>query len=263
MKTAVSNIAWDMKDDESVYSIMKNNGFSGLEIAPTRFVSEEPYIFKNIVNVKHLLDATNFQIVSMQSILFGRSEKIFGSQSDRDNLTSYLKLAVDYAAFIGCPNLVFGSPKNRIINNVNSEYSIAVEFFRNIGCYAAANNVVIAMEANPVIYGTNFINTTKEACALANEVDSAGFKINLDFGTIIYNEENIEDVRNYIEHVNHVHISEPGLEVIQERKEHRKLHDILVSAGYKKYISLEMKKPEDFRSLYKSIEYIGGVFCEN
>lgn len=263
MKTAVSNIAWDAKNDESVYSIMRNNGFSGLEIAPTRFVAEEPYTFKNMVTAKHILDAINFQTVSMQSILFGRSEKIFGSPSDRDSLTSYLKLAVDYAVFIGCPNLVFGSPKNRIINNMLEEYSIAVEFFQNIGCYAAANKVVIAMEANPVIYGTNFINTTKEACKLACEVGSDGFKINLDFGTIIYNEENIKDVRNYIEYINHVHISEPGLEVIKERKEHLELRDILFSNGYEKYVSLEMKKPEDIHSLYKSIEYVGGVFCEN
>ena len=37
MKLAVSNIAWKEQHDEAVYALMRHYGFTGLEIAPTRF----------------------------------------------------------------------------------------------------------------------------------------------------------------------------------------------------------------------------------
>ena len=44
LKLAISNIAWDKADDEAVYSCpCRQNGFTGLEIAPTRIFPEYPY----------------------------------------------------------------------------------------------------------------------------------------------------------------------------------------------------------------------------
>ena len=43
MKLSISNIAWSREQDESVYFAMKQNGFTGLEIAPTRWFPEAPY----------------------------------------------------------------------------------------------------------------------------------------------------------------------------------------------------------------------------
>ena len=43
MKLAVSNIAWKEQHDEAVYALMRHYGFTGLEIAPTRFFPEVPY----------------------------------------------------------------------------------------------------------------------------------------------------------------------------------------------------------------------------
>ena len=40
---SVSNIAWTSENDEKVYELMKDLGFTGLEIAPTRIIPESPY----------------------------------------------------------------------------------------------------------------------------------------------------------------------------------------------------------------------------
>ena len=40
---AISNIAWQKDDDETVYAAMQQAGFTGLELAPTRIFSEAPY----------------------------------------------------------------------------------------------------------------------------------------------------------------------------------------------------------------------------
>ena len=41
---AISNIAWQKDDDETVYAAMQQAGFTGLELAPTRIFSEAPFV---------------------------------------------------------------------------------------------------------------------------------------------------------------------------------------------------------------------------
>jgi len=59
MRFAISNIGWEAKQDEIVYSLMKKYGF---------------------------------KVPSMQSIWYGRQEMIFGTQEERQILLEYTKL---------------------------------------------------------------------------------------------------------------------------------------------------------------------------
>ena len=43
MRLSVSNIGWAAENDEKIFGIMKENGYSGLEIAPTRIIPDNPY----------------------------------------------------------------------------------------------------------------------------------------------------------------------------------------------------------------------------
>ena len=43
MQLSMSNIAWKKEQDEEIYRFMQENGFTGLEIAPTRIFPELPY----------------------------------------------------------------------------------------------------------------------------------------------------------------------------------------------------------------------------
>ena len=75
MKLSISNIAWARENDLVVYEIMKNMGFEGLEIAPTRIFPENPYdkIEEAIRWAKELKAKNGFVIPSMQSIWYGRN----------------------------------------------------------------------------------------------------------------------------------------------------------------------------------------------
>jgi len=264
MKLSISNIAWSENEDFQMYEFLKSNNFSGLEIAPTRIIPDNPY--DNIEKAKDyssmLITKYNLEICSMQSIWFGKSEKLFGNQEDRAELLEYTKKAIDFASTIGCKNLVFGSPKNRIIEN-ESQISIAIDFFKELGNYAYDNNTVLSMEANPEIYGTNFINTTSENIALVKTINSPGFMINLDFGTIIQNNENLNKISDNLNLINHIHISEPYLAKIEIRKEHNKLCEILKEKKYNKFISIEMKNLDDLENVKQTVSYIKGVFDVN
>lgn len=264
MKLAISDIAWSEADDEVMYNFLKENDVTGLEIAPTRIFKENPY--EQLEEAKKysnmLMDKYNLNIASMQSIWFGKSENIFQSESNAEELIKYTKKAIDFATAIGCSNLVFGCPKNRNINNYEEDYPKAVNFFKIIGEYALNKNVVIAVEPNPVIYNTNFLNTTEQALEFVKEINLDSIKVNYDLGTVIYNNENIEILRDNIKYINHIHISEPNLKIIEKRELHKELVKLLNYLNYQRYVSIEMKNNENIDDVKKSIIYVKNLVGE-
>lgn len=259
MKLSISNIAWDITQDEIMYEYLHKIGFDGIEIAPTRLVADNPYnnIALSVEKVKYIKEKYNLSISSMQSIWFGRTERIFGTKEERCSLINYTKKAVDYAAAIDCKNLVFGSPKNRIIDNP-SMMDIAIEFFYKLGENAKANGVVIALEPNPEIYNTNFINKTNEAIQFVKKVNSKGLQVNMDLGTIIWNNEKINDIVDDIDLIHHIHISEPYLVPIEQRELHKQLSHLL-NNKYDRFVSVEMKKLDDLNTVKSTVNYVNEV----
>ncbi|MCI6998556.1 MAG: sugar phosphate isomerase/epimerase [Eubacterium sp.] len=257
MKLSISNIGWSAEQDVQVYNIMKHYGFVGLEIAPTRILSDNPY--DRIDEIKKwytdIWGIYGFEISSLQSIWYGRQEKLFGTSEERNILISYTKKAIDFAHAVGCKNLVFGCPRNRqLLDGVSS--SSAIGFFRELGDYAAQKETVLAMEANPSIYNTNYVNDTQSALTLIAEVNSPGFLLNLDVGTMIYNKEQVSQLIGNIKYINHVHISEPGLKKIQKRDIHCELVSLLKNENYDGFISIEMGRQEKISDLKMSMGYM-------
>lgn len=257
MKLSISNIGWTEERDKAVYAMMRRHGFSGLEIAPTRIFPRNPYEDLSAARnwAQELKDTYGFAVPSMQSIWYGRSERIFGSQEEREALLAYTKKAVDFAQAIGCGNLVFGCPRNRNLPE-GADSRTAVSFFRELGDYAKSRDTVIGMEANPPIYNTNYINDTASALALIREVDSEGFRLNLDVGTMLHNEEAVDLLAGQEHLINHVHISEPHLAPVRERTLHKELIELLRKSGYTGYVSIEMGRQEDLSVLENVMAYL-------
>lgn len=259
MKLAISNIAWDAIYDDEMYRFLNELNFEGLEIAPTRLFSSQPY--------EHLNEAKEFSIKlknhyglsipSMQSIWFGRSEKVFGGEEERESLIEYTKKAILFAEAIGCHNLVFGNPKNRNNDTEQEVLEIAVSFFKEIADYAIQHNTIIGLEPNPSIYNTNFINTTKEAFEFCKIVNSKGLKVNVDLGTMICEESSISLLQEHLNEINHIHISEPFLKPITERDIHKELREL---NNYDKFISIEMGNCNDIELVKDRVRYIRGIF---
>jgi sugar phosphate isomerase/epimerase len=260
MKVTISNIAWQPENDAEMYAFLNEKKCTGIEIAPTRIFPENPYSdLKEVANFRDELQSDfGLQVVSMQSICYGRNEAIFSSDSERNSLLEYIKQAIDFASILGCKNLVFGSPKNRNINS--NQEDIALAYFSEIGKYAAQQNTVFAFEPNPVIYGTNFINTTNQALNFVKACNVDGLKVNFDLGTVIYNEENLSVLEDNLKWINHIHISEPYLKEIQKRSLHKELASILRKEKYANYISIEMKGGSEVEKIKDIIEYTQDVF---
>ncbi len=260
-KLCISNIAWEEKNNDEMYEFLKDRGIKNLEIAPTKLVGNNPY--DHIDEAKKIKDKIkekyDIKISSMQSIWYGKTKNIFESESSRAELLEYTKKAIDFASAIDCSNIVFGNPKNRNMNNCDKNYGEAIQFFRELGKYAETKGVIVAVEPNPTIYGTNFLNNTIDAIEFVKEVNSSNVKINCDLGTIIENKESLSVIDNNIKYINHIHISEPNLKIIKKREMHKKLFKILKNNDYKNIISIEMKQ-SDINSTKDVIDYVEKIY---
>ena len=257
MKWSFSNIAWQSAQDEDMYRLLRDAGFTGLEIAPTRIFPDHPYQQKEAAGEwsRSLHSRFGLTVSSMQSIWYGRTEVIFADAAQREALLSYTKEAITFAAAVGCPHLVFGCPKNRVLPD-DADAQTGIAFFTALAEYAEQFGTVIGIEANPPIYGTNYINTTQEAFRLVQQINRKGFQVNLDLGTMIENGEPAEILKGQVSMIHHVHISEPYLKPVQERVLHRDVLQILQAEGYDGYVSVEMGNCGDAGTVYAVMQYI-------
>lgn len=101
------------------HGLMQGYGFSGLEIASTRVFPEAPYDRPGEAAVwaARLKERHGLIIPSIQSIWYGRHEALFGTEKERGILLDHTRKAIDFAAAVGCRNLVFGCPKNRRLHD--------------------------------------------------------------------------------------------------------------------------------------------------
>lgn len=266
MKLSISNIAWPAERDGAIYKRMKEYGYEGLEIAPTRIWPERPYdrLSEAAAWARTLREQFGFCVPSMQSIWFGVQERLFGRMEERAFLKEHTKKAIDFAVAIRCGNLVFGCPRNRQVPPGLGEEEVkktVAAFFREVGDYAYSRGTTIGMEANPPIYHTNYINGTAEALELIESVASEGFKLNLDVGTMIENGEDVDVLRGKGRWIRHVHISEPYLAPIRRRPLHDRLAAFLQEEGYSGYVSIEMGKQDDESAIEKALLYVKEGFA--
>lgn len=260
MKLAASNIAWSESNDSAILSKMRELGYTALEMAPTRIVPVEPYGHIDLTEgyLRSNVWDLGLSVCSMQSIWNGRSENIFDSEGFAA-LLGYTEQAFAYAAAIGCRNLVFGCPKNRRIpEQADSERGL--EFLLECARIAQEYGVSLNLEANPSIYGTNFMNKTSEVLDVLEKLNfPKGLGINLDTGTMIANDESIRDIEKALPFVKHVHVSEPNLLPIRPRALHGELRSVLEASHYGGCVSLEMSCGRAADTV-EALEYMAVVF---
>lgn len=257
MNLAASNICWPADRDDEVLRFMADRGFSGLEIAPTRLFPGRPYdmLSQSAGFAAEMKAEYGFQICSMQSVWYGMRQRIVDSDDSRRELLGYTEKALCFADAAGCRNLVFGCPRNRAYEKPE-DIPVIEDFLLRCADLAEKHSAVIALEANPPIYNTNYLNKTAQALELIKRLDHPALRLNLDFGTVIENSEDLDWIPEDGCYINHVHISEPNLVQIRKRPEHIKLLKLLRDIGYSGFVSIEMGSEGN---ILKAADYLCGV----
>src|SRR5689334_25414305 len=111
-RLAVSNIAWEPSEDAAVVEVLRREGVTGVEIAPTKW-REKPFDANaaDVAAYRRSWEDRGLRVVSLQALLFGRPDlQLFASAESRRQLGDYLRRVIDFAAAVGAHAMVFGSP---------------------------------------------------------------------------------------------------------------------------------------------------------
>lgn len=246
VRLAVSNIAWEPSEDDSIADTLRRAGVGGVEIAPTKW-RERPLEASSadIAAYRRAWADRGLPIVSIQSLLFGRPDlQLFGDERSRVAMLDYLCRIIELSAALGARTLVFGSPKNRVRGSLpmTNAFDIARDFFRSVGAHAREHGVIVCVEANPPAYGCDFITTTTGAVDLCRAVDDAGIRINADLGGMTMSNENVsESLHAAAPFLGHFHASEPNLGPLGAAADHAAAAAALEDIQYTGWVSIEMR----------------------
>lgn len=216
VRLAISNIAWDIQEDEHIATLLNNHHVDAIDVAPGKYFPD-PVNAKDadIAHVKHWWSEHGVEITGMQALLFGTSGlNVFGSQAVQQAMLAHLDGVCRVGAGLGATRLVFGSPKNRDRTGLGDEETLtqAVHFFQRAGDLAKCHGVTLCLEPNPTHYGANFMTNSDDTANVVRTVDHPAIRMQFDTGAITLNGESAEAVlAQHSSLIGHIHASEPDL----------------------------------------------------
>ena len=217
MRISVSNIAWDLQEEDAVATLLRNEGIDRVDLAPGKYFPD-PFSAspEGMARVKQLWEDRGFEVEGFQSLLFGTTGfNLFDDDDDR--MLRHLAAQCRIGRGLGARALTFGSPRQRDRGNRTfaEAMEIAVPYFSRLGDVAAAEGVIVCLEPNPPAYGCNFMTSTDEAATVVSATAHPAIKLQLDVGAIAMNSEDATaTIRKHASIIGHVHASEPHLAVL-------------------------------------------------
>ena len=216
MRIAISNIAWDVRDDEAVADLLHQYNVDAIDIAPGKYFPDPRQATPDDMSrVSDWWRKRGIEITGMQALLFGTTGlNLFASPEIQTAMLAHLDAVCRIGGGLGATRLVFGSPKNRDRGSLSDAQTetVAVEFFRRLGNSASVHGVRVCLEPNPPCYGAKFMTNSAETAAIVKQVDHPAIRMQLDTGAMALNDEAPEAViASYSTLIGHVHASEPDL----------------------------------------------------
>jgi sugar phosphate isomerase/epimerase len=263
MNLAMSSIAWDPPDDDAAARILREHGFQGVELAPTKiFPRPDAASDAEVAACREAWSRRGLRIVALQALLFGHPDLTVFSEA-RPRTLDYLTGVAGLGARLGAGALVFGSPRNRARGSLPEAvaWRAAVEFFRALGTAAAQAGTCICIEPNPTHYGADFITTSEQALRLVEEVRSPGFGLHLDAAcALLAGEDFPARLRKSAHVLRHVHVSEPDLAPVRPggTLDLPSIGAALRDIGYSGWVSVEMK-PAGLDAVRAAAQFVGSL----
>lgn len=223
MRLAISNIAWDVAEDEQVAALLRQHGVDAIDIAPGKYFPDpRASTHADIDRVADWWRTRGIEITGMQALLFGTTGlNVFGDAASQQAMLDHLDGVCRIAGRLKATRLVFGSPKARDRSGLDDAEAdaMAVAFFRRLGDVAQQHGVMICLEPNPASYGCNFMTHSAEAGRIVGLVAHPAIRMQLDTGAIAANGEDPDIViRDNAPHIGHIHASEPELATLGDRQ---------------------------------------------
>jgi sugar phosphate isomerase/epimerase len=262
MKISVSNIAWGKNNFNQFLSLIKENGCDGVELAPSLLWDEPKNITtKEINKLKNLLNKYDLALTGFHSLLFNRPDLLIFNEKTREESIEYLLMLIDICSELDGKQIVFGSPRNRVLCNKSlSECKKQAEedIFR-ISEYGKKKNVIFCLEPLSKVE-TEFMTSIDEGGEFVSKINHLFFKLHIDTKAIYQTKEDPDTViTKYKNIIQHVHIGDKGLsEPGTHNMNHKEIGKALQKINYKNYLSLEIKSNDKDleNTIIRSINFI-------
>lgn len=246
MRLAISNIAWDVSEDEVIAQLLQRSGIDAIDVAPGKYFPDPANASdEDIIRVRECWGERGIEITGMQALLFGTTGlNVFGPAEVQDAMLKHLAAVCRIGSGLGATRLVFGSPKNRDRSGLTDQdaMDVAVPFFRRLGDIAESYGVLICLEPNPPCYGANFMTTSAETAQVVEQIAHPAIQLQLDTGALTINGEAVVSVLDSYAHlIGHVHASEPDLLPLGDGgTDHGKMYEGLAQHLPEHLVSIEM-----------------------
>lgn len=254
MKLSISNIAWPIQEDEVYLNLIREWGCSGVELAPSK-IWPEPVksSLEQRRSYKSFVRQHGLEIPAIQALLYSRQDLGLLREPEIEKETvKYLKGLCRLAADLGAGVLVFGSPANRKRGDIPLEeaFERAASFFSKVAPAARELGVCVCIEPlRP--QETDFICTAMEGARLVEMVNNQGFGLHLDAKAVAgEGGDFLKTFTTVMDKLRHFHINDPELTEVNSTGlvDHIALGGALKTAGYNRYVSIEMRKLADHYS---------------
>ncbi len=250
MKLAVSNIAWPGDALPEAIALAVELGLDGIELAPYNLFGGWDVAEDEVRAVRARIEDAGLACPAMQGILFNASGvSLFDSDESRRALGHQLRLVARMAGLLGAEACVFGAPKQRDPGDLPSDqaWTIARDFFRDIGSVFSNEGSSLAIEANARAYACRFLTTTAEAVRFVQDVATPGIGLQIDTGTLFLEAEDPAVLTAAAPIAVHAHVSEPQLQPVGT-SDHGAIAAAFKASGYDGVLSIEMRAVDDWQA---------------
>ena len=176
---------------------------------------------------------------------FSEDIRLTGDSVNADKIMKYVEKAIDRAHVLGAQYIVFGSGKAKHIPIGYSKkrgYHQIVRLLTDIAPIALKKGITIVIEPLRKVE-CNIINTFKEGCMLAEDVNCSNIKVLVDFYHLSVEKEPVKNIFELgKEFLQHVHFANPNGRIYPDSEneyDYRPFIDALKVIGYSQRVSCE------------------------
>ncbi len=198
---------------------------------------------------KQRVDEERFYAETM-CVMLPPEIKVTGENVDIErDAVPYLKLVIERAHGLGCKKFVFGSSRSRNMPDGfwdrRKAYTQIVEFLRMVGKMMEPYDMEIVIEPCPS-HDNNILVFVAEGNYVVKLVDRPNIKLLADTYLMQFNYESLEEIRAYVNALDHIHISSPDRQIPYEGDgfDYTELFRVLRESGYDSSITIEAYHPD-------------------
>ena len=252
MKLSISNIALPPYAHDQYFGQLKELGFEGLEVAPSRVWQDtwKGLSGRDVSAYRKAVEESGLEVVGLHSLLFDqRHLGLFMGEDIRTQTLDFFTHLSTVCRDIGGRTLIWGGGRFRRETSYADAMDETIDFFGTLADRIAGHGTCFCLEPlGP--HDTDFIHSARESLAVVEAVNSSSMAVQLDAKALVENDEAGCDVFSAIQHkLVHFHANEPGLVALGETGtiDNELFGQCLRKIGYDGFVTAEqiMAKNDD------------------